>query len=713
MCHTRYSTLLIAVLGVALACHAAQAAPPSDADESELIELLQSDAPKADKAITCKKLAVVGSKKAVPALSPYLSDPELASWARIALEVIPGPAADKALRTAAEKLEGRLLIGVLNSIAVRQDRKAEPILASRLKDDDANVAAAAAVALGRVGGKSAAKALQPALADSREAVRSAAARGCNLYAEKLLGNGKHRRSKKLYDQVRTADVPKQRRLEATRGAILARRDEGVPLLVEQLQSEDRDFVEIGVSTARELPGRKVTEALASELQNADAAKKLPILYALADRRDDAAVPALVRVAESGDTLIRLVAISALGDSGDASCVPTLLSAAVEKEQELREAALTALERIADKEVDEYVVAHLPKVDRARRKALIQLAGRRRVEAANALLLEAIQDSASEIRAEALAALGSTVDAENLSILIKEAVSGKQEQLRKIAMEALREASVRMPDREQCAKLLSEVLPKAEASVQEALLEILAAVGGENALETVAASAKDASTELQDAATRVLGQWMTADAAPVLLELAEGDLASKFEVRALRGYLRIARQFDLPIDQRAEMVRNALRVARRDDEKKMAIQVLQRYPGTETLQVALDATQDKSVEVEALAAIQEIVQKLGLQGDALKKALADGGLDPVTVEIVKAEYGVNGKSKDVTAVLRKSVGALPIVVLPSPAYNSAFGGDPAPGVPKQLRIVYKIDNRQGEVSLPENAAVILPMPEESS
>ena len=55
--------------------------------------MLRSDAPPQDKAIPCKQLAIYGSKEAVPALAALLSNPELASLARIALEAIPEPAA--------------------------------------------------------------------------------------------------------------------------------------------------------------------------------------------------------------------------------------------------------------------------------------------------------------------------------------------------------------------------------------------------------------------------------------------------------------------------------------------------------------------------------------------------------------------------------------------------------------------------------------------
>ena len=102
-------------------------------------------APPAEKAIACKHLAIHGSKDAVPELAQLLADAELASWARIALEAIPDPAADEALRNALPKLKGLLLVGTINSIGVRHDAAAVDPLAGLLKDTDAEVASAAAV----------------------------------------------------------------------------------------------------------------------------------------------------------------------------------------------------------------------------------------------------------------------------------------------------------------------------------------------------------------------------------------------------------------------------------------------------------------------------------------------------------------------------------------------------------------------------------------
>ncbi|MHC4301827.1 MAG: HEAT repeat domain-containing protein [Planctomycetota bacterium] len=256
--------IIVAISAVAVA-QDRPAADARDAKESDLIAVLQSDAPKGDKAIACKQLAIYGSEQAVPSLAPLLADAELASWARIALEAIPGPAADAALRDALVKLKGRLLIGTINSIAVRRDVRAVGALVQKLDDSNADVASAAAVAMGHIGGEQATKALTQSLAGAPASVRSAAAEGCILCAEHLLARDRTAEAVKLYDTVRRADVPEQRHLEAIRGAILARGSAGIPLLVEQLRSQDNERLGVGLRTARELSGRDVTEALAAEL----------------------------------------------------------------------------------------------------------------------------------------------------------------------------------------------------------------------------------------------------------------------------------------------------------------------------------------------------------------------------------------------------------------------------------------------------------------
>jgi hypothetical protein len=202
--------------------------------------------------------------------------------------------------------------------------------------------------------------------------------------------------------------------------------------------------------------------------------------------------------------------------------------------------------------------------------------------------------------------------------------------------------------------------------------------------------------------------MDVDAAPVLLDLAKTASEEKYRIRALRGYIRLVRQFTIPDPERVAMCRAALAAAERDAEKKLVLEVIRRYPSVGMLELAVETADAPSLEEEAAAASLAIAQQIGGSAD-VRKLLEQIGQDPVKVEIIKAEYGAGTKLKDVTATLKKHAGDFPLIVLPSSRYNSAFGGDPVPGVVKQLKVEYRIDGKPGEATFPENATILLPVP----
>ena len=679
--------------------------------EQEQLAILRSDSPKADKAIACKKLAIDGSAASVPDLAKLLSDPELASWTRIALEAIPGTEADEALRKATESLDGVLLVGVINSIGVRRDAAAAELLTGRLKDQDAEVASAAAVALGKIGTAEAAEALQEALAGSPKEVRSAVAEGIVLCAERQLADGKAAEAVALYDAVRKAEVPPQRVAEATRGAILARGADGISLLVEQLRSPDDSMFQLGLTVAREFPGEYIDKALAAELESAPPQRAALIVTAMADRPLTVDVPSIAEAATAtrGGKPVQLAAIRALGRIGNSSATPALLAAAIGDDLELSEAAKQALADLPGDDVNKQIVAMLPQVQGKAYPVLIELVGRRRIQA-NDTLLKAVEHRDAAVRKAALLALGETADLKGLPALIAQVTTPKNADDVQVAQQALRAASIRQADREAAATQLAAAYERtSSAETKSTLLEILGAMGGAKALATVHAAAKSRDPQLQDVSTRLLGEWMTADAAPVLLDLARRGPGDKYQIRAVRAYIRIARQFALPDDQRTQMIRDAFVIARQPAEQKLVMEVLRRYPSEETLQMAISAMSNSAVKDDASATTLAIAQQLGQRGIDVSQHLANAGFEKVKVEIIKAEYGSGSTQKDVTAVLRKQVGDLPIIALPGDTYNKSFGGDPAPGMPKQLKVQYRIDGKSAEATFAEGALIVLPMP----
>jgi HEAT repeat protein len=676
--------------------------------EKELIAKLQSNSPDAEKAIACKQLAIYGSSAAVPELEKLLPNPQLSSWSRIALEAIPGPEADAALRKASESLEGRLLVGMINSLGVRRDANAVAILNPRLQDKDIEVASAAAVALGRIGNEEASKSLRQALASSTGAVRSAVAEGCVLCAERFHISGNTAEAIALYDQVRGADVPAQRIIEATRGAILARGKDGIPILTELFHSKDKGLFQLALGVTREFPGSDLDQALAAELSKTEPARAALILQAMADRKDTVVVAAILKASEAGPMPVRLSAVNALARVGNASCLPSLLKIAIDADSELAQAARTTLAELSGEQVDSQIVALLDGAQGKTYPLLLELIGKRRIEAV-AALLKAVENDDKLVRTAALQAMGETVSLKDLNVLITQAVAPRHAEDVEVARQALKTASIRMADREACAAELSAAINKAKsADIKGKLLQILGAMGGPKALATIAAAAKGPEASLQDVSSRLLGEWMTEDAAPVLLDLAKSN-SNPYQVRAIRGYIRIARQFVLPEDQRMVMCQNAFDAARQTAEKKLVLDVLERYPTMEGIKMATKAMKTPELKDEATQTTLIIAQKLGGKGVDVKELLTSAGIEKMKVEIVKAEYGAGATQKDVTEVLKKKVTDLPIVTLDSTSYNASFGGDPLPGSVKKLKVKYRIDGKAGEAAFAEDSLIILPMP----
>ncbi len=114
--------------------------------------LLAGPATADGKRFICRQLGLIGTAAEVPALEALLADEQFAFAARSALERIPGDEALAALRRAAEKAKGLAKAGLIQSLGVRRDQKAIPLLATAVKDSDHVVVAAALSSLGRIGG---------------------------------------------------------------------------------------------------------------------------------------------------------------------------------------------------------------------------------------------------------------------------------------------------------------------------------------------------------------------------------------------------------------------------------------------------------------------------------------------------------------------------------------------------------------------------------
>jgi HEAT repeat protein len=588
--------------------------------------VLESQAPPGDKALACKGLAACGTAKAVPALAPLLSDPDLASWARIALEAIPDAAAEDALSQALAKVQGRLLVGTINSLGVRRDAAAVPGLAAKLHDADDQVAAAAAVALGCIGGERAAQALEQSLAQAPDPVPPALAEGCIRCAEKFLDEGKDVDAAKLYDNVRQAKVPKQKMLEATRGAILARKSDGLPLLLEQLRSADKARFNIGLRTARELAGTEVTRALARELWLTSPARQGYLLLAQADRGENAALPTVLAAVRRGEKGLRLVAIGVLDRYGNSASTPVLLEAAAGNDAEITAAALAALARMPGSELDSDLLARLPQSSGTTRRVLIELAARRQVAGALPEIARCAGDSDAGIRSAAVRAMGALGQEAAVSDLVQ--LLGKNESRKDCADIEAALLAISSRKGASCVQNLLPLERSGESALRVVGLHALASAGGPEALAIVRTGLQDKDQAVQDEAVRTLSTWPNTwpedeRVAEPLLALARSDNNPTHQVLALRGYLQFLQgDKKLNNEEKTARLNDSLPLLTRPEEKRQAIAAIHGISSVQAIEILTRFAEDPAVAEDAFSALVETASKNtpGLDKTAREKAL---------------------------------------------------------------------------------------------
>ncbi len=620
------------------------------AQEAELLQVLRSDTSVQEKSTACRQLARVATKDSVATLAGLLSDETLSHMARYAMERIEDPAVDDALRAALEKVPSRQRLGVIGSLGVRRDAKAVEPLASLLQDADTETVQAAARALGSIGTPQAAKALEGVLTNSRGQNQLAVCEGLFRCAERMTAE-QNELAQALYDHVReVTDAPHQVRAAALRGAVLTRGKDGVPLLVEAVRGPDYVLAAAAMRTAMEMPIPEVTAALVAEVPNVAPERQGLLIVALAECGATEVLPAVLEAANSDDGQLRILAFRALKRIGDASCIPALLEAAGGDNADVAQAAMESLESLQDKSANPQLTARLRDADGKDRLVLIQLAGRRRIAEATSTLWAAADDGDSTVQAAALTSLGSIIAPSELSKLVARLKDVKDQQVADALDKAVQEVCLRTPDQEAAAQQLAAALPSVDTAAKARVMSILNTIGGKTALDAVGTAVRSEDEALRDAAYQILGQWKSADAAPLLLDLHNSLDDSRLKVRAIRAYIRIARQFDMPAEQRVEMCRTALKLAQREADKRLVLEVLLRFPSDEMQQIALEAAEDPALKDQALLVVMGMASQ-GVNRAELGRALAQAGQKPVELEIVKAEYGAGDKVKDVTAALR--------------------------------------------------------------
>jgi len=573
-----------------------------------------------------EELEFMGCDEAVDAIAPLLDSkdaepPFTRERARRALQANPSPKALGVLRAALAKADSPdWRVALINALGARKDTAAIPALLKLAADQDQGVRTAAVEALARIGDKAAASAIAAATKGATPRAWRAAVVSYLVLAEGLVEQNDRAAALELYRNL--LDAEDYVKCGAVIGVGRAGGKAELPVLFNALADPDPQVRAAAADALDLLPLDAVRAAAAEKARTATPELKVLLLQVLANRGGKAVLPSFVEAAADPDEGVRIAAYEGISSIGDETSVPLLVAALARTKGKELDAVRAALTRIPGKAATEAAVKALAGADPALRVEIIRVLAARKDETATPALLAAAEDKDPKTQAEALKAIGTYADEKALPPLVALLAKTTDDQGHQAAEKALAAIAGRLDDKEKRAEPLLAALPKADTPARAALLRVLGRLGGKAALEALRTAVRDQNAEIKDAAIRAMADWPDGAAAPDLLEIARTDQDLAHHVLALRGALRVlALPGERPTEETLKLYAEALKAARRVDEKKEALGGIGGVGSLAALKLVEPFLADEALKAEAAVASVKIAAALtGAQPDEAKAAL---------------------------------------------------------------------------------------------
>ncbi len=601
---------------------AAERAGPAGLKELErsAIATIKSDAPRMDKDHACRILRVIGTKDSIDALGALLANEELSHIARYSLESMRYPEADKALRDALGRTRGLVKVGIINSLAMREDKRNVDTLVLLLKDADAEIAGAAAWALGRIASPQAVSALSKCYNNARGTLRGAAADGLLNAAARLVAKGSLPEALTIYKQLETADAPEHVRMGAFAGTIEAQPDKAEGMLIEAVRSDDWKIRGMAIDMIVALDGEGVTERFSANLDKLNAETQVLMIDALVARDEkDALRPVITKAVSSSNARMRALAIKSLGDIGDAGSVQVLVDVIESgKSDEDKTLSASSLRRLLGKSINGQIVKSMKTSSAEGRAKLIEILQDRDATEAVDELLVAGSDRDADVRKAAFKALADLAGPEDQKALIELLVNLKGDAGRAEAERAVISVSRNLDEAAGAEPILAAM---DSATVTKcSLLRVLGGIGNARGFAVVRRGLKDGNAEVRDTAVRTLADWPDSTAARTLLEVFQTTSNRTHRIVALRGCVRQLGLGTLASVDMLDICGELMKGSDGAQEKKMILASLAKSEDPGAIGIVEPLLADNNVRAEAELAMLGIIRNtMGSTPDEAKTA----------------------------------------------------------------------------------------------
>ncbi len=577
--------------------------------EHQLLLFLESGATLAGKTAVCRHLRQIGSERSVGVLEKMLFQNETSDMARYALEKIPGTGPEKALLKGLKDNTKKNIIGILSSLGQRSAVSAVPELRRLLKNPDIPVAAAAARALGWIGGKEAVDVLSAALIERNGEMRFQAATSLLKCAEKFQVLHQSQQAVDLYKKLVDISFPAVVRQAALKGLLTSGNSGAKSLLLDVLKGDDADLHIAAIGQIRViLKDSEIPEVL-DLIPNLAARSQIVLFPVLSYYPSQQVLSAVIEATGEQDVGVRIAALEALKILGDAAVAPLLVERAAHAQGREKQAAQISLWNIKGPDVNQAIILELIKVsDPSTQRELIRCVGERRIEEGKQVLFDFVSSSDPLTRQETIRNLERITGASDLPVLLDLLLQVERDAEKAALRKVVAASASTITNRNRRASAVIEKLKAVEREQGRSdLLRVLGVIGDNTTLPFLRLALKNPNSPEYNSAVRALTEWPDSTPRDDLLLIAETAEDFSLRVLSLRSYIQMIgnERFRSP-NGVVQSLKKGLDVSERPEEKIQILALLPRFPCAQALKLAESLLSDESVQAEASLAIKKIL-----------------------------------------------------------------------------------------------------------
>ncbi|MEH6306574.1 DUF1080 domain-containing protein [Olivibacter sp. CPCC 100613] len=530
---------------------------------------------KNNKGYVLNLLTNAGKDEAVAAVSAYLQDEYLGDRAARTLARIRTGEAGKALSAALPSAKGRNITYILEAIGDADYVPAASAIAPFAGSEELNVRKTALYALAKLADPSSEELLKA----SAEKVsfgydESKATASYINYANNLLVKGNRELAEKVAKTLlKVDDAHTPTRIAGLNILTHIYGEEYVPDLVKASRDENKAYSIAALKLAQPyLKGTsiekwgKVSKKTTPETQAA-------IIKALADTKEEDALPFVEKALKSDDTLVKITAIKAYGKLKEVAGTSELLKLLATSKDSEREAVKEAFFTMNGEGLTNQLITPLATATPTDQITIMQVLANRGANESFSAVTALLKSTEPSVKEAAYGALPAIARSENLTVLTSLLSATTNEKEVRSVQQAIVAAVQGSQQKEQDIQSLLTSYQSASPNEKALYLNVFSGIGEGKALQPVLEVLNGNDAKLKAAAIEALANWNDNGALPELVKLSRVTNDAKQLDQILSGIVRLTTQSDFPAEQKVLLLRDAMGVAQSVQQKRIILGAL--------------------------------------------------------------------------------------------------------------------------------------------